>query len=300
GEFNSAIHDSLMNPKYDPFIIMDLNSVKSVIGLKYTAPTESGFFRKKMASSAIKQFKIEVSQDGSTWTTVNTGTFKLDPKKPTEMIYFGQDGVLAGSQLNTYDVQFVKLTALKASVIGVAELELVGPPGDNIEIGVSTDDVHYENGLGLLAEDYVYQPDDLDTPDVNEEQKIPKGSVVITGEYRGNPAFNVPLVLNEDELHIADEYHGILLAQLPSEGQLEEITEGTWIYWVEPEFVDQFMQNKLIFAELYRTDSADLSTGGQRFTSDTFNHEVPEVLPSISFTKMKLKSNVVVTEIEPK
>ena len=154
------------------------------------------------------------------------------------MIYFGKDGVEAENQLNTYQIRYVRLYALAANNISVAELELVGPPGDNIEIGVSSDNQTYENGIGILSEDYIYQADNPETADVNEEQKIPQGSVVITGEYSGNPAFNIPLVLNENDQHIADGYNGILLANIPSDGDLEEISEGTWIYWVETKSIN--------------------------------------------------------------
>ena len=70
--------------------------------------------------------------------------------------------------------------------------------GDNIEIGLSDDNITYTNGIGVLKNDYEYQADNPDT-DEDERKFIPAGSVIITGEYRGNPAFNVPLVLNEKE-----------------------------------------------------------------------------------------------------
>ncbi|MDB8553733.1 M60 family metallopeptidase [Turicibacter sanguinis] len=285
------------SPTHAANVVLDLQSTKSVIGLKYTAPTTKKLFRTKVASNAINKYRIEVSVDGKTWTKVNEGTFKLDPSNPEEMVYFGKelaDGTIqTGNQLYTYQVRYVRLSAINQSEISIADLELVGPPGDNIEIGMSTDGQTYSNGIGLLAEDYIYQAGTTE----NEERKIPKGSVIITGEYSGNPAFNVPLVLNENEEHIADEYHGILLADLPAEGQLEEISQGTWIYWVEPNYKEQFMKNNQIFAELYRMDSADLTTDGQRLVSNTFKVEVPEKLPTISLTQSKLRNQQVITEL---
>ena len=95
----------------------------------------------------------------------------------------------------------------------------------------------------------------------------------------------MPLVLNQNEEHIADNYNGILMAEVPDNGDLEEIAEGTWIYWVEPQDATTFMNdNEKIFAELYRTDSADATEGGQRLVSDTFKLEVPDVLPEISLS----------------
>ena len=123
-----------------------------------------------------------------------------------------------------------------------------------------------------------------------------------TGEYRGNPAFNVPLVLNEKEENIADKYNGILMAEIPNNGNLEEISEGNWVYWVEPEYANQFMENKEIFAELYRTDTADAKEGGQRLVSDTFKIDVPDKLPEISLSggQGKTRGKIKYTEINTK
>lgn len=287
-EYNSSIYDSEMDPKNNPYIILDTNEIKTLVGIKYTAPVqESGLiFRKtSVLDSALKKYKIEVSKDGQNWTSVKTGTLEVNPEKPTETIYFDAEGVTGGKKLNSYNARYVKITALDSKKISAAELELITPPGDNIEIGVSDDKVNYKNGIGLLKEDYVYELDNPETEE-NEYKFIPKGSVIITGEYRGNPAFNVPLVLNQNEEHIADKYTGLLFAHVPDNGNLEEIAEGNWIYFVEPQYVEAFKaDNKKIFAELYRTDSADALEGGQRLVSDTFEIEVPEELPEISLSK---------------
>ncbi|HCW53641.1 MAG TPA: hypothetical protein DG753_07890 [Clostridium sp.] len=287
-EYNSSIYDSEMDPKNNPYIILDTNEIKTLVGIKYTAPVqESGLiFRKtSVLDSALKKYKIEVSKDGQNWTSVKTGTLEVNPEKPTETIYFDAEGVTGGKQLNSYNARYVKITALDSKKISAAELELITPPGDNIEIGVSDDKGNYKNGIGLLKEDYVYELDNPETEE-NEYKFIPKGSVIITGEYRGNPAFNVPLVLNQNEENIADKYTGLLFAHVPDNGNLEEIAEGNWIYFVEPQYVEAFKaDNKKIFAELYRTDSADALEGGQRLVSDTFEIEVPEELPEISLSK---------------
>ncbi|WP_195939948.1 M60 family metallopeptidase [Romboutsia sp. 1001713B170131_170501_G6] len=287
----------------DPYVVIDANEVRPLAGIKYTAPTTTSKFFKinKTSKTAIQNYKLEVSNDGKTWTTVKNGSFKLDPNNPTETIYFDKEGVEGGNQLNVYNTRFVKLTALGATNISIAELDLISPPGDNIEIGVSDDNINYKNGLGILSEEFVYQVDNPDTSE-NEKKSIPKGSVIITGEYRGNPAFNVPLVLNENEEHIADKYKGLLMADVPDNGNLEEIAEGSWVYWVEPDYIGQFMENKQIFAELYRTDTADAKDDGQRLVSDTFKIDVPNELPKISLSggQGKNRSAVKYTEIKTK
>lgn len=287
----------------DPYVVIDTNEVRPLAGIKYTAPTTTSKFFKinRTSKTAIQNYKLEVSNDGKTWTNVKNGTFKLDPNNPTETIYFDKEGVEGGNQLNVYNTRFVKLTALGATNISIAELDLISPPGDNIEIGVANDNINYKNGLGILSEEFVYQVDNPETSE-NERKSIPKGSVIITGEYRGNPAFNVPLVLNENEEHIADKYKGLLMAEVHDNGDLEEIAEGNWVYWVEPDYVGQFMKNKQIFAELYRTDTAGAKDDGQRLVSDTFNIDVPDELPKISLSggQGKNRSAVKYTEIKTK
>lgn len=286
-EFNSSIHQAEMNPNNNPYLMLDTNEMKTLVGIKYTAPTTtSGFIFKKnaIADSALKKYKIEVSKDGVNWKTAKEGTLNLSADNPTATIYFDKEGVTGGNQLASYNARYVKITALGTKNISATELELITPPGDNIEIGVAEDNINYENGIGKLKEKFTYVVDNPETEE-NEEQSIPAGSIIITGEYRGNPAFNVPLVLNQDGKHIADKYNGILMANVPDNGNLEEIAEGTWIYWVEPQDATTFMKdNEKIFAELYRTDSADASEGGQRLVSDTFDLVVPGQLPDISLS----------------
>ena len=275
-----------LKPGNDPYVIIDTNSINAVSGIKYTAPTTTGkiFKTKKLAKSAIEKYEIQVSKDGNSWTTVKNGSFDLTASNPTTTVYFDKDASGGGKQLATHNIRFIKLIAKGSSEISVAEFDVIGPPGDNIEIGVSDDNINYKNGLGRLKEEYVYQVDDPNTTE-NERKSIPKGSIIITGEYRGNPAFNVPLVLNQDDEHIADKYKGILLAEVPNNGKLEEVSEGNWIYWVTPEDSANFMtDNEEIFAELYRTDTADAQDDGQRLVSNTFKIDVPDVLPEISLS----------------
>ena len=113
----------------------------------------------------------------------------------------------------------MKLVAKGAKTISIGELELLGQPGDNIEIG-SYNNGKYTNGIGRLKSDYTYAKD----------KTIPAGSILITGEYRGDPAFNVPLVLNEKDGNYALQSQVILLAELPEDAQLGEVAQGSWIY----------------------------------------------------------------------
>ena len=172
-EFNSSIHLTEMNPNNNPYVIVDTTEMKTLVGIKYTAPIEtSGFIfkRQAVASSALKKYKIEVSKDGANWTTVKEDTLNLTADNPTATIFFDQEGVTGGNQLSSYNARYVKITALETKNISIAELEVITPPGDNIEIGVAEDNINYENGIGILKEKFVYVADNPETEEMKKNQ----------------------------------------------------------------------------------------------------------------------------------
>lgn len=115
---------------------------------------------------------------------------------------------------------------------------------------------------------------------------IPQGSLVFTGTYRGNSAYNVVILYDSDGNIIGgQDADGALLAQqliftTDSEegtGPIQNTYEGIWIYWINPELADDTvkkLQGKQIRAELYRVDNA-LTNEGQRLVSDTFFVDMP-------------------------
>ena len=70
----------------------------------------------------------------------------------------------------------------------------------------------------------------------------------------------------------------IILAPEPGNALLGEVSEGIWIYWIEPD--QQFTQPKQVKAELYRVDNA-LTNEGERLTSDTVYQDVPDQMEEI-------------------
>ena len=141
---------------------------------------------------------------------------------------------------------------------------------------------------GKLKADYVYQ----EAGNGQEEQKIPAGSVVFTGTYKGNPAYNVVLLYDENgnivggtDQESALTAQQIILAPDPGDALLGETSEGIWIYWIEPEDMkDDFVLPAQVRAELYRVDNA-LTNEGQRLVSDTLSVQVPESLPDLEIKK---------------
>lgn len=276
----------------DPYVTIDLGDSKSVVGLKYNpgeAPTKK-FSLKSLFSktsdttySPISKYEVWVSKDGNTWSKAHSGEFDTTKENT---IYFNETGSSLNTQLWAYDAQYVKLVAKGASAISIAEIDILGPTGDNIEIGIDNGDKVYENGVGILKTDYTYA----------EGKTIPAGSIIVTGEYKGDPAFNVPLVINENDENFALNAQAILLATLPEDSQLGEIAEGNWLYWITPEQQKESgnIEGTKIKAELYRYNKLDSNNApvGQRLVSDTFLVDLPEdlsELPLIELNNSKAK-----------
>ena len=256
----------------NPYVTIDLGDSKSVIGLKYNpgeAETKKfslkNFFSRSSETtySPITNYEVYVSKDGKSWTKAHSGTFDTTKENT---IYFNETGSSLNTQLWAYDAQYVKLVAKGASIISIAELDILGPTGDNIEIGIGNSDKIYQNGVGILKSDYTYADGKI----------IPKGSIIVTGEYKGDPAFNVPLVLNEEDKHLSSESNVLLFAELPKDSKLGEVAKGTWLYYITPEQQKTAdISGRKIKAELYRYNKLgdDNEPIGQRLVSDTFLYD---------------------------
>lgn len=284
-----TVFQGMKDGNQDPYVIIDLNSNKSLVGLTYTAPkvTTRKFSLKNLFKSSeekvykpISDYEIYTSLDGQNWTLSSSG--KFDTSKTTQTVYFSEDGKTEAKQLWAYDARYVKLVAKKNSEISIAELDLLTAAGDNIEIGVDNDDQVYKNGVGRLKSDYQYA----------DGKVIPAGSIIVTGEYRGNPAFNVPLLLNENDENFALKAKAILLATLPEDSELSEVAEGNWIYWIEPQDqgkvdvgngLEENLDGTAIKAELYRYNKLNEEGApvGQRLVSDTFLVQLPSDLNTL-------------------
>lgn len=254
----------------DPYITLELNQITEVTALQY---------RLKGAGTAITDYKIEVSADGKEYQEVKTGTFQLTNGSQTVYFENGKDPWIC-----TYDAAFVKLTAVgqAGKEISISELDLYGPSGDNVEFLAA--EGQGQTLIGKLASDYVYEE--------SSGAKIPKDSIVFTGAYKGNPAYNVVVLYDRDGNIVGgtDENDNltasqiVLAPELKGDALLGETSEGMWIYWIEPEDADKMKTlPSEVRAELYRVDNA-LTNEGQRLVSDTKFETVPSKgeLPSIS------------------
>lgn len=248
-------------------ILIQMNQVLAICGLKYTVAS----------GTPVGNYEIEVSEDGSTWTRVKTGSF--ESKTGSQSVYF--ENANKDSWICTYDAAYVRLKASGQTKMCISEIDLLGPFGDSISFGVKENGT--EGAVGILNADYTYE----------KGKVIPKGSVIFTGSYKGNPAYNV-VVLYDAEGNIVggvDEENvlkseQIILANVPEKGMLGEVSDGIWIYWIRPEQIPDDLKGKTVRAQLYRVDNA-LTNEGQRLVSDTLPLRIPDTLERIT-----LKSNV--------
>ncbi len=254
----------------DAFLEVRMNQVLPVCGLKLTS-----------SSKAVPgRYRIQISMDGNSWTTVKEGSF--NSASGSQTVYFENDS--HDPWVCTYDAAYVRLTAVGQTGMSMTEIDLLGPSGDNISFGVGED--AEKGAVGILLEDYVYEQKD------GQEKKIPADSLVFMGRYKGNPAYNVVMLYDAEGAVIGgvDEEgvlkaEQIILAKVPENGLLGEVSDGIWIYWIEPDEegnVPSFTGK--VRASLYRVDNA-LTNEGQRIVSDTLPLQVPAKPDGITLEK---------------
>lgn len=248
-------------------ITIDMNKLEEVTALKYSG-------------DALDKVTVEVSADGSSWITVKSNYTGFDGTED-KILWF--DSVEEGSRtdwIGTYDARYVRMSIEKTGSISIKEIDLCGPSGDNVEF---LDANSAQPAIGILTADYKYGTKDEDV--------IPANSLIFTGTYKGNPAYNV-VVLYDTEGNVIGvnsagdvEAEQIILAEVPENGNLGETSEGTWIYYLKEGQWDETFMSKItgVRCELYRVDNAT-TLEGERVVSDTKVIKMPEELPEITLT----------------
>lgn len=232
------------------------------------------------ASKAIKKYKIEISQDGKSYQTIKEGTFDL--KDGSAILYFENKN--KDPWITTYDAAYVRISAVgqRGKELEISEFDILGPTGDDITF-MSAED--HTPAIGILKETYVLQ----EANDTQEASVIPAGSLIFTGNYKGNPAYNVVILYDENGNIVggSDEDGALIASQAilapdPENAMLGETSSGTWLYWIAPEQLGKLPAS--VRGELYRVDHA-LTNEGQRLVSDTLYQKVPTELPEITLKK---------------
>ncbi|MDE5765171.1 MAG: M60 family metallopeptidase [Ruminococcus sp.] len=259
-DLSAAVIDNSLTSCYEPTvssnkaeIILNFNQSLVVTGMKYTAGNKD---------NKTGNYKIYVmNETGNGWIQVSSGTFAGD-----ETVYFSNAD---GKYISTYDTTAVKLEILNQNgkKISIAELDVLGVTGDNVDFRTAKDGEKAEAAFGILTEDYKYGKDD--------EDYIPEGSLVFTGAYKGSPSYNAVILFDEKGEIVGStgvddegESNQIILADIPSSGEISDVSNGTWIYWIEPDKLDAMYWPEKVRAELYRVNDIKLNTG-QRIVSDS-------------------------------
>ena len=247
-------------------ITIDMHRTEQVTALKY-------------AGQALSDVTVEVSPDGAEWTAVKEHYTGLTGTEEQTIWFDSVKEETRDSWIGTYDARYVRLTISQAGSISIREIEICGPSGDNLEF-VTTDDSR--PAVGVLSADYRYGD--------GIEDVMKKGSLIFTGVYKGNPAYNI-VMLYDTEGNVIGAKDGnvragqVIFADVPRQGNLGETSDGTWVYYVEPGQWDEDTLRKIrgVRGELYRVDDA-LTLAGERIVSDTQVIDIPEILPDITFT----------------
>ncbi|MDE6426725.1 MAG: fibronectin type III domain-containing protein [Ruminococcus sp.] len=244
-------------------IVIDFNQTLTVSGLKYTAGD----------GESIGDYEVYVMENNE-WVPVSDGTFK-----GSKTVYFANSD---DKYISTYSATAVKLVLLNQDkkTVSIAELDVLGVTGDNVDFRRTEEEATAV--IGTLSEDYKYGE--------NEDEVIPKDSLIFTGSYKGNPAYNVVILydVNGNIVGGVDAEENILsqqiiLADVPDNSNIANVSDGTWIYWIEPDQMENMKMPEMVRVELYRVNNA-LTNEGQRLVSDSLLETVPEKLPTITLS----------------
>lgn len=232
----------------------------------------SGFLYTSGNGSALADCEIQVLED-DVWVPVYEGVLQ-----DGQAVYFANADE---AYVSTHRAAALKLILKNpgSAALSFAELDVLGATGDNVDFRRTEES---QAAIGILSEDYVYGE--------GAEDVIPAGSLVFAGSYKGNPAYNVVLLFDQDGKLVGGldgngdlASHQIILADVPPAGDISNVSDGTWVYWIAPEERDGMTMPGRVRAELYRVNNA-LTNEGERLVSDSLFETVPETLPNITLS----------------
>lgn len=200
------------------------------------------------------------------------------------LTYFQKPGADAeDTRIWTYDVKTVTITGIPAEM-ALEDVKLVSYAGDDVAF--------LEKGaVGVLAEAYRYGTE--------AGQVIPAGTLLVTGTYRGDPAyqtvkiegrFSRTVLTGDDEVKTETEARwlngtALLFAEVPEDGKVCDISDGLFLFIPDVQREAELQgeasgcgaENLLpaqMRAVLSRTDQPDLPDH-QRVTAETLWIDAP-------------------------
>ncbi len=254
-------------------VLLEFNQPLTITAFKYTPGS----------GTPIGDYRISVCTEDGSWTEAAAGTFR---GTQPQTVYFTNSEQTNGN-IAAYRAIAVKLAIADpaGTEVSIAELDVLGITGDNVDFR-RTQDADQTTAIGRLEKDFQYgdRTDDI----------IPKGSIVFTGSYKGNPAYNVVLLYDQNGENVGvTQADGslnaaqVILAEVPTTGNIQDVSDGTWLYWVEPDENGQVDLPDVtkVRAELYRVDNAETNEG-QRMVSDSLFADMPKELPPLKLDNL--------------
>ncbi len=259
----------LIDGKADTVYTAEIGGAAEIVIEFNKTLTVSGF-KQQAAAGTTGGYRIQAFVDGI-WLEGGKGSFDGD-----DTVHFKNE---KQDYVCTYRATALKLIPDSTSgQISIAELEVLGVTSDNVDF-IETAGT---TAIGRLTEDYQYGKE--------AEDVIPAGSIVFTGSFKGNPAYNVVLLYDQDGNNVGSvdadgnvNAGSIILADVPAEGLIPNVRKGTWIYWIPAGQEIDLSKITKVRAELYRVNDA-ATNAGQRLVSDSLFKEMPKELPGISFS----------------
>ncbi|MCI8284138.1 MAG: hypothetical protein HFE90_02560 [Firmicutes bacterium] len=201
-----------------------LNNETAISGIKFTGQNfnNGGDFTVEITSAEANA--QPVTAKSSQFTDADN---LASDKSNSFVTYFNKPGTSStDTRIWTYDAKTVKVTGVPAG----ATVQLISYAGDDVAF--------LEKGsVGRLASDYSYTDAD------NKTQTIPKGTLIITGTYRGNPVFNTIKIRGkfatnsngdadvETKIEERDiDGYTLMFAEIPADGEVSDISDGIFIF----------------------------------------------------------------------
>lgn len=244
-------------------LITEFGRTHAVTGCRYTIPE----------GTQALSYKIFVRTGNGEWKEAAAGRF--ENAGPHE-VWFADETAngkypMANKNIAAYQADAVKLVLLGQSgaKIAVSEIDVFGWAGDNIAFRETVSDGNgsTQPAVGKLKTAFSYGEGE-------NAVTISPGSIVFTGSYKGNAAYNVVKLCGQNGNLIAgrkgDAYTAdqLICADVPKDGLIQNVSAGTWIYWIDADAVLDLDGITEIHAELYRVDNANTNEG-ERLVSDT-------------------------------
>ncbi len=244
-----------------PYVEVDFGSTLQVTGI--TVPHDDDL--------AFQTSTIQVSTDGTNWTTLSRGTGVPNANDDSSTYYFD---VAGDNQLKIYPASKLRLVgAVESTGMTLHEIDVVGPVGDNADF------LDAEGWVGYIDADTTYAPET-----VPGENTIPQGSLVFVGNYSGDTAYNAfKLYSCNDQGASLIGGTQVLFAQEPAEGRnLGKTADGRWIWYITPDEMAEagWTLPTSIAAELYRVDDA-MTLESERLVANTLTKTLPSKIPTI-------------------